>query len=66
MVRLVHTSERFVVMHFDRNGSINTSRPLDLVNSIRQSQSLSSSVTFVAVRMNTFWHLIYKRQPYHR
>lgn len=63
--KLTRTSERSVFKHFVTCCSINANMPLDLVSSIRQSHCFSSSITFVAVRIITFWHLICKKQSLH-
>lgn len=60
--KLTRTSDKLVVMCFDMYGSSNVSRSLDFVNSIKQSHCFSSSETFVALRIITFWHLICKKK----
>jgi len=57
----VHTSDKLVAAFFDTYGSSNASRSLDFANSIQQSHCFSSSETFVALRIITFWHLICKK-----
>lgn len=53
------TSERDVFSLFNTNDPVISRCPLFLINSIKHSHSCSSSSTFVAVRIITFWHLIY-------
>lgn len=62
IVNLARTSDWVVLKRLDTNGSANARRPLEFVNSIRQSHCPSSSVTFVAVRMITFRHSIYNKK----
>lgn len=61
----MYTSESVVLRCFDTKGASSIRGSLAVVKSSKQSHCSSSSVTFVAERMITFWHLICKEKLLH-